>query len=736
MVNASATLEQLVAEFDWLHRLAVALVKDEAAADDLVQDTYSIAATQAPRDGQPPRPWLARVLWNRIRTASRSARRRRAREQTFGELAASPARPDEIVDRIEVQRMLAGLVLDLAAPQRDVLLLHYFEGLTSSQIGLRLGISPGTVRWRLKQAIDELRERLEQRSPNHAWMPVLAAFSRTAPSAKVALLPMLLFAAFVVLAIVGFVLRAQLGDAERAAPIRASTHAPARPSESPMPNDASLSGRASAALGSVPVFGVEQRRMQGMVIDGNGQGVEGADVELDCGYDDGVKQKQRSGVGGAFGFDTDPRCRYILIATKGDARGEQNSFGPPLDARGATELDARGAMLKLERLQTAVGGPEHERLRTVVQLRRLSATVIRVVDAETGAPIANARISSGWSSDDGVSAVTGPNGIARVSVQLPSNITVEADHYAAAREVLQDPKQTEDPALHVPESLKTRTAIILRGGPPTDVPAQASLDIRLSRGIAVSGTVVGLDGNAVAGASVVLAGPAGAANIIDVTAKTDASGNFVTKVPAAGRYALSAERRDRTNDGAVGVQIPVEGRTNLVARVVPRGEIRGTVVDLRNKPVAGARVSLAEGTIRPVVTDENGRFVIENVVGVVDLIANRGSDASPIHHAQVKSGERAEVVFQIGPSGIAGIAIDHDGAPVAGADVWLNPCCEASPDIVPGKHFTTDASGRFSIDTPRGDFVLSVRRDEDDAYEKEDDLKVIGGSHDVRLVVP
>jgi RNA polymerase sigma factor (sigma-70 family) len=732
MVNASATLEQLVADSSWLHRLAVALVKDEATADDLVQDTYTIAATQAPTDGRPLRPWLARVLSNRIRTASRSARRRREREQAFGELAASAARPDEIVDRVELQRTLAGLVLDLAAPQRDVVLLHYFEGLTSKDIGLRLGLSPGTVRWRLKQAIDELRERLEQRSPNRAWLPPFAAFAATTRTAKVALLPKLLFAAFVVLAILGFLLHAQLGNTERAAPGRAVQHAPSRSPGLPVLADTSSSGRASAALGFDPVFGAEQRRLRGMVIDGTGQGVEAADVELDCGYDDGVKQKQRSGVGGAFAFETDPRCRYILIATKGDARGEQSWLG-------FGGIDARNTRLELEQLQMTVGGPDFlfstaesfQRLRTVVQLRRLSVAVIRAVDAETGAPIANARISSGWFTDDHVSAVTGPDGIARVNVQLPSNITVEADHYADAREVLHIPKYAQRDT-----GLDNRTSILLGGGPQTDVPAQVSLDIRLSRGIAVSGTVVGSDGNAVAGASVVLSGPAGAAKIVDVTAKTDASGTFATKVPAAGRYALSAERRDRTNDGAVAIQIPVEGRTNLIARVVPRGEIRGTVVDLRYKPVAGARVSLAEGTIRPVVTDANGRFVIENVVGVLDLIANRGSEASAIHHAQLKSGERADVVLRIGPSGISGIAVDHNGAPVAGAEVWLNQCCKANPGIVGGNRFTTDAGGRFSFDAPRGDFVLSVRRYEDDDYEDEDDLKVTGGSHDVRLVVP
>ena len=110
MVNTSATLEQLVADSAWLRRLAVALVKDQATAEDVVQDTYAIAATQAPIDGRPLRPWLFRVLSNRARTAQRSERRRREREQAFGEVAASPPRPDELVERIEVQRTLAGFV--------------------------------------------------------------------------------------------------------------------------------------------------------------------------------------------------------------------------------------------------------------------------------------------------------------------------------------------------------------------------------------------------------------------------------------------------------------------------------------------------------------------------------------------------------------------------------------------------------------------------------------------------
>jgi RNA polymerase sigma factor (sigma-70 family) len=714
MVSASATLEQLVAESGWLRRLAVALVKDEAAADDLVQDTYSIAATQAPTDGRPLRPWLARVLWNRVRMASRSARRRRAREEAFGELAASPARPDEIVDRIEVQRMLAGFVLELAEPQRDVLLLHYFEGLTSNQIGQRLGISAGTVRWRLKQAIDELRDRLEQRSQNRAWVAPLAAFARTAPSGNVAWLPTLLIAAFVLLAIVGFTLRAQLGGAEWAAPIEPPAHATERPSALPTLDDGFQPGHASAALGSSEVFGAEKRRINGTVIDGMGQGVADAEVELDCGYADGGTLKQRTNIRGAFSFEIDPHCHYILTATKGDTRGQQIWNGPLAIGVGP---GTRADHARFDPLDIA-------RFRTTVQLRRLSMAVIRVVDAETGGPIANARISSGWFSDDGVSALTGPDGIARVNVELPSRITVNANRYVYATEVLK-----------LEPGLGNRASILLAPG-RHEVPAQVSLDVRLNRGTAVSGTVVGPDGEPVAGASVKLSGPAGGPSFVDAITKTDASGRFETNVPGAGRYGLSADRRDLMSHGTVAVDIPAEGRTNLVARLVRSGEVRGTVVDLSARPVAGARVSLADGAIPPVVADEQGRFVIEPLAGDVDIIAQRGSEASAFHRVEVKSGERAEVVLQIGATGLSGIAVDHDGAPVAGAEVWLNACCEANPNLVPGTRFTTDASGRFSFDTPRGDFVLSVRRFDDDDFEAEDDLKVTGGSHDIRLAVP
>lgn len=691
-------MEQLVAETGWLRRLALALVKDEAAADDLVQDTYDVAATQAPTDGRPLKPWLARVLWNRVRMRSRSARRRQAREHAFGELAAPPARPDEIVSRLELQRMLAGFVLELAPAYRDVLLLHYFEGLTSTQIGTRLGISAGTVRWRLKHAIAELRDRLEERSPNRAWLAPLAAFARHVPRAKVALLPKLIFAALIAVAIFGLILRSQVGDAQRATAPRAaaarSTHA--RTGPAPL-EGRSPAGHAADARGPELGFGAEQRRIEGQVLDDTMRGVADADVEVDCGYrDGGARTKRRTNANGMFAIEIDPHCRYTLIATKGTLRGTATWF----------EL---------------FNGRRNE-----IWLHRVSHAVVRVIDAETGAPIEHAEVTTRQRFDEGVTVATGADGIAHIDAVVPSHVAVHDAHHVDAIDVVEDPRH--------PVASADRTGITIAQY-RADVPAEVHLEIRMKRGIAVSGSVVGVDGNPIAGAGVSLDGVA-SGKLRHATAKTDASGRFETIVPAAARYTLTAGREDQTNAGPLAIDIPVEGRTNVVAHVVPRGELHGTVVDLASRPVANAQVSIADGSKRPVRTDASGRFALANIDGIVDVIAQRGGEASAFHHLQVKPGERGDVTLQIGPTGISGIAVERDGTPVAGAQVWLNYCCDVSPDLVNGTGVTTDANGKFSFDVPRGDFVLSIKRTDDDDYEDEDNIKVTGGSRDVRIVVP
>ena len=73
--------------------------------------------------------------------------------------------------RVQLQRLLAELVTGLTEPYRTTLLLHHVEDLAPVEIARRLAIPAGTVRWRLKVAHDELRDRLIARGggDRDAW---------------------------------------------------------------------------------------------------------------------------------------------------------------------------------------------------------------------------------------------------------------------------------------------------------------------------------------------------------------------------------------------------------------------------------------------------------------------------------------------------------------------------------------------------------------------------------------
>ena len=124
-VPRAGELERLMAELSWLRRLAGALVRDDSDAKDLVQETWLVAAEHAPTDGRPLKPWLSRVAVNLVRMRSRASRRRIAREAAVEPHAQSSLAPDELVDRVRAQRVVADEVLNLAEPYRNTVLLHY-----------------------------------------------------------------------------------------------------------------------------------------------------------------------------------------------------------------------------------------------------------------------------------------------------------------------------------------------------------------------------------------------------------------------------------------------------------------------------------------------------------------------------------------------------------------------------------------------------------------------------------
>ena len=68
--------------------------------------------------------------------------------------------------------------MGLPEPLRTTVLLRYFEERSSSEIARRMGVPAGTVRWRLKKAIERLRADLDQRFAGNrrTWAIALAPF--------------------------------------------------------------------------------------------------------------------------------------------------------------------------------------------------------------------------------------------------------------------------------------------------------------------------------------------------------------------------------------------------------------------------------------------------------------------------------------------------------------------------------------------------------------------------------
>ena len=166
----------LVEQRAWLQRLARNLLHSEAA-EDVVQDACASALAHGAAFGAGGRAWLATVVRNIVRKDWRSAVRRERRERAASvanpEVAPSPERA---FLRYEAHLELANAVSELAEPFRSTIILRYFEDLSPTEIAERLGIPAGTVRWRTKRALDELRQRLAEEGTHARRRLALLAF--------------------------------------------------------------------------------------------------------------------------------------------------------------------------------------------------------------------------------------------------------------------------------------------------------------------------------------------------------------------------------------------------------------------------------------------------------------------------------------------------------------------------------------------------------------------------------
>ncbi|MEM7263452.1 MAG: sigma-70 family RNA polymerase sigma factor [Planctomycetota bacterium] len=157
-----STLDLVLARSDWLHGLARAMLRDESLVDEVVQKTLVAAMEHPPRT---PRldAWLTTVLRNFVRRLERDKVRRKRREKRVAKPEVQETPPTEL-ELDETRKLLASEVLSLKDPYRSVVILHYYEGVSSTKIAELRGVSANTVRVQLKRGVDRLREQWERRT--------------------------------------------------------------------------------------------------------------------------------------------------------------------------------------------------------------------------------------------------------------------------------------------------------------------------------------------------------------------------------------------------------------------------------------------------------------------------------------------------------------------------------------------------------------------------------------------
>jgi RNA polymerase sigma factor (sigma-70 family) len=157
MADPDALLEPLIPA---LRRYAYALLRNHAAADDLVQDTLERALshwTSRRPDGE-LRAWLFSILRNLHIDAYRQARRRGAEVEIDEDDHRETATRQETA--LEARDVLAALD-QLPEEQKSLLLLIGVEDFSYEEAARIVGVPIGTVMSRLSRARQRLRSIVE-----------------------------------------------------------------------------------------------------------------------------------------------------------------------------------------------------------------------------------------------------------------------------------------------------------------------------------------------------------------------------------------------------------------------------------------------------------------------------------------------------------------------------------------------------------------------------------------------
>jgi RNA polymerase sigma factor (sigma-70 family) len=711
--DPDTTAEELLAHSGWLRALAIRLVGDADVAEDLVQETWIAAARRTPEARESLRPWLAKVLRDAFRMRARSEGRRSAREQTAtlaGTVEADEVpTPESLVARAEAQRRMVDLVLRLEEPYRSTLLLHYSEGVSLADIARAQGVPAGTVRWRMKAAIDQLRAWLDETGERKQWVVMLLALPKGAlvaqKTSKVALAIVLLLllagGAAIFLALRGKDDRSSSRTAEGAGGASAATGAAGAD------GTGAYGGTNAGVTDGVPPppwlvqRGVKPRRIAGHVVGLDGKPIGNAAVELGSLVSSGglgSAPRVTTDAAGAFDFGPRPAMAYAVTASAPGTTGATHN------------LDLRNPVMAPppDKLELRLGPCDH--------------AVFGTVRDASGGAVEGARIQ--WLTS-GPTGNRSDNALARSSSALSSATGAYELCVAGGREQV----ITEVTA-------DGYGAVVYQ----TQVWGRRKVDFALVPEAIVVGRVIREDSREpVARAAVALSSAQwGVERTAARAAFTGSDGTFRITGVAPGPHVI-----DAIADGLSAARetpIVVEaGQTTEPIEIVleTRSTVRGTVVD-DGQPVAGAVITAHTADSRrgsgDAVSQLDGSFTLDRVPrGTVRFVARPHEVTSPRTFA-VSKPAHDDVIIEVKPLGVIAGSVTRKGQTVAGALVELNG--PNSHELGPVR---TGSDGRFEARGLKpGRWVVFAGSDREGAFgrAKEDVELAAGETREVTIDMP
>ena len=147
-----------------IHRLALGMLGDADAADDVTQETFIKAFRSLPgfQFRSQFSTWLHRIAVNLCLSRLRAARRHPlvALGDVVQRLRSGRGRPGEDLARKDLAARIEAAVATLPPKQRAVFLLRHREGLAYAEIAATLERSEGGVRANYFQALQKLKREL------------------------------------------------------------------------------------------------------------------------------------------------------------------------------------------------------------------------------------------------------------------------------------------------------------------------------------------------------------------------------------------------------------------------------------------------------------------------------------------------------------------------------------------------------------------------------------------------